>query len=281
MPKIGIFFAPANKRSKIIAQAMSEGLLRLGIPHRTMSSLHVPSGHDFDVVLHYGLAQNLRTIFNRQREKRKAFYIDLGYWGRRKKSRWDGFHKIALNDRHPTAYFQKTAHTDHRFRQFGIQIKKWRKSGRHVLLAGMSDKAAAQEGYQPHQWEIQMVEDLRKITDRPIVYRPKPNWLGARPITGTIWGGTMSLEDSLVNCHAVVTHHSNVAIDAILGGVPAICPLGVASAISAHDIAELEDLPLTGGRKQWAADIAWTQWSVEEMASGACYRYLQDEGLIA
>jgi hypothetical protein len=280
MPKIGIFFAPANKRSQIIAQAMSAGMARLGIPHRVMSSLMVRTDHDFDVVLHYGLAQNLRQIFARQREQRKAFYIDLGYWGRRKKTRWDGFHKIALNDRHPTAYFQRKPHSLDRFAQFGIPIAPWRKQGAHILLAGMSDKAASQEGFRPNVWEVRMVQDLRKITDRPIIYRPKPSWAGAKPITGTIWGGEMSLEQSLVDCHAVVTHHSNVAIDAILAGVPAICSEGVAAAISAHDIAQIEDLPLSDAREQWAADIAWTQWGVAEMTAGACYRYLADEGLL-
>lgn len=283
MRRIGVLFAPNNKRSKIIADMMSAGFRRHGIPHVTRSSLVVRSNHDFDTIVHYGLSQGLRVHWNKQKNagsNKKALYIDLGYWGRRCKTRWDGYHKIILNDRHPTEYFQNREHPSDRFERFGVEIKPWRKSGKHILVAGMSAKAAAQEGFQPHQWERATISELRKHTDRPILYRPKPNWMGARPITGSNFGRGLTLEESLQNCHAVVTHHSNVAVDAILEGIPCICPHGVASVLSGKTLAEIEDPPTDGDRLQWASDIAYTQWSVEEMAKGKCYKYLVEEDLL-
>lgn len=280
MPKIGIFFAPQNKRSKIVAQAMSAGLNRLGVPHDLRSSLTVRTGHDYSIALHYGLAQGLRQIFRKQKEDRRAIYIDLGYWGRRKRTRFDGFHKVVLNDRHPTAYFQNIRHPSDRFHQFRIPVKSWRKAGRHILVAGMSNKAAAEEGFQPHQWERETINELRKLTDRPIVYRPKPNWDGARPISGSLWGKSQTLEQSLQNCHAVVAHHSNVAVDALLAGVPCICPFGIASPLSGKSLDQIEDPPTPSNRSQWAADVAYTQWSIDEMERGDVWRYLDREGLV-
>jgi hypothetical protein len=239
-------------------------------------------GHpEFDVAIFYGLAGGCGQMLADYRHRgARAIYVDLGYWGRRKLSRWDGHHKFALNSRHPTAYFQDRPKSASRFSQFRVPIRPWRASGRHILLIGMSAKAAAAEGYRPEEYERETVEQLRRFTDRPIVYRPKPNWAEARPIEGTIFGKGPDLAQALVDCHAVVAHHSNAAVDALLAGVPCLCPDGVASVLSGHDLAQIESPPTPDGREQWAADLAWTQWSVEEIERGDAYRYLLEEGLL-
>ena len=279
MPRIGIFYAPSNSRSKLVAQAMAKGLQRLSIPFVFCSSHSVRPTDQYDQMFFYGWAQGLRQIFDRQIRRKKAFYIDLGYWGRRKRTRWDGYHKIVMNDRHPTAYFQNRQHDPARFEQFGLEIAPWRKSGTHILLAGMSAKAAAAEGFRPNEWERRTIAQLRQTTDRPIVYRPKPNWRDARPLEGSTFGQDQTLEEALRDCHAVVAHHSNVAVDALMAGVPCVCLEGVASVLSARKLAQIESPPTPEGRAQWAADLAWTQYSMEEMEQGLAYRYLQDEGL--
>lgn len=236
---------------------------------------------DFDIAIFYGLAGGLARLLSDYREHgARAIYVDLGYWGRRKLSRWDGHHKLALNSRHPTDYFQARPKGPERFRQFRVAINPWRTTGRHILLIGMSAKASAAEGFAPEQWERETVQQLRALTDRPIVYRPKPNWDGARPIEGTRWGKGPLLAEALVGCHAVVAHHSNAAVDALLAGVPCVCPDGVASLLGTPDLAQIETPPTPEGREQWAYDLAWTQWSVEEIEQGAAYRYLVEEGLL-
>lgn len=281
MSRIGIYFAPNSHRSKIVANAMTAGLSKLGVQHDTMSSLRIRALPDHEVAIFYGLSQGLRRVFDQfQRQGRKAIYVDLGYWGRRKRTRYDGYHKMALNSRHPTAYFQNYAHPAARFGRFGVHMEEWRKAGRHILLVGMSAKAAAAEGFQANQWERDTIARLREFTDRPILYRPKPNWREAKPLPGSEYGIAQTLEESFRNCHAVVTHHSNVAVDALVAGIPCICPHGVASVISGHNLSEIESPPTMPGRLQWAADVAWTQWSIEEMTDGLAYRYLVDEGLI-
>lgn len=236
------------------------------------------------MAIFYGWAGGLRNVFNQYRDSgRKAVYIDLGYWGRRKRTRWDGYHKLVLNDRHPTAYFQNRQHPPDRFKKFRVPILPWRRSHPEspILVAGMSAKAASAEGFAPEQWERDTIKRLREITNRPIIYRPKPNWPDSHPIPGSQWGGRdVPLELALKNCHAVVSHHSNVAVDALLAGVPCICPGGVASVLSGHELEQVEDPPMPDGREQWAADLAYTQWSMEEMHSGHALQYLIEEDLI-
>lgn len=281
MKKIVVYFAQNVHRSELVARAMHNGIARNGDRADIRASSTYRGKVDHEVAIFYGWAAGLRQVFEDYRRQAKAIYIDLGYWGRRKRTRYDGYHKVVLNSRHPTDYFQRQPHKADRFGQFGITIKPWRKEGSHILVIGMSGKAAAAEGFMPHQWERRTIAQLRKITDRPIIYRPKPNWMEARPIAGSIFGDAqIPLEDALRNCHAVVAHHSNAAVEALLAGVPCICPGGVASVLSGHDLTQIESPPMPAGREQFAYDLAYTQWSLAEMQTGEAYRYLLREGLI-
>lgn len=280
MRRIVIYFATQNERSKICAEAMRKGIERFeaSVEFKHASTYRWP---EHDVAVFYGLAGGLRQVFDDYRtRRRKAVYIDLGYWNRRKRTRFDGFHKITVNDRHPTEYFQKFKHPSDRFDAQGVRILPWRAGGDRIIVAGMSAKAALASGFMPHEWERATIAKLRTLTKRPIVYRPKPNWLGAQPIEGSIFMKEEPIEDVFRNAHCVVAHHSNVAVDAILAGIPAICTQGVASAFAAATLADLEALVLPDNRIQWAADIAYCQWSIEEMQKGVPWSHLTREGLI-
>lgn len=279
--KIAVYFAPNNARSKMIADAMIAGIRRQVPSAMKISSLAYKGRPEHDIALFYGLAEGLRRVLDDYvSADRKAVYIDLGYWGRRKKSRYDGFHKMSVNGRHPTAYFQKRIHPADRFERLGVPILPWRESGRHIIVAGMSGKGAYAEGHAPEQWERETIARLRQLTRRPIVYRPKPNYLTARPIPGSIFQRDVPLEEALIGAHAVVCHHSNVAVDAILAGVPAFCAKGVAMPMCAPDLSMIEHPAMPDGREQWAADLAYTQWSVEEMKLGRAWSYLRSEGIL-
>lgn len=236
-------------------------------------------GPSFPVAVFYGFTPTLRAIMaDYQKEGLRAVYIDLGYWGR------EGLlchHKIVVNARHPTAYFQNVKHKPDRARALGVVAKPWREDGKNILLAGMGQKAATVEGKLPEAWERSAIDAIKQVTKRRIIYRPKPSWLGARPIPGTTYSTKeQSLFDVLATCHAVVTHHSNAAVDAIVEGVPAFCWQGVAVPLSLQDISKIEEPFFPPAREQWISDIAYTQWSVEEMRKGLPWAHLKEEGLI-
>ena len=281
MREVIVYFAPGNARSQLVGQAMLRGIRNFDPTVQLISSQRY-RGPNSRIAVFYGLSDGLRQVFDdyRQDERRKAIYVDLGYWGRRKKTRFDGYHKISIDSRHPTGYFQTVEHPADRFRSHSIQIKPWREDGRHILVIGMSGKGALAEGFVPEQWERRTVMQLRELTKRPIVYRPKPNWIGAKPIMGAAFQRESPIEHALADAWAVVCHHSNVAVEAILAGVPAICPLGVASVMAGHRLEQIDAPPMPEGREQWASDIAYCQWTMAEMQSGAAWRHLRKEGLV-
>jgi hypothetical protein len=268
-------------RSRVICRAMVDGLKVCGVPFKETPEEHY-CGPTADIAVFYGLHGRLSDAFiEYRRTGRKAVYVDLGFWCRTAGGKLYGYHKVAVNSRHPTAYFQNRQKTSNRFAKLSVPILPWRKGGRHILVAGMGAKASAVEGFKPTQWEEAAIREIRRYSDRPIIYRPKPSWRGATPIDGTIFDdGNADLNQVLGDCHAVVSHHSNVCVDAILAGIPAFCWHGVAVPMSLRDLTLIETPLYLDGREEWAWNIAYTQWRPDEMSMGDTWRYLQDEGVL-
>ena len=281
--KVAVYIFPGSKRSELIANAMLAGVRAAGDEPELRHGLTY-KGPDADAAVFYGL---MRDVLNGYRDAgKKAVYVDLGYWGRHEGGRRAGFHKVSVNARHPTAYFQAVEHPGDRFDRFGVQVHPRRGTGpkKYVMIAGMSAKAAHAEGLRPEEWERKVAVEIRRHTDREIVYRPKPNWREAQPIPGTrfLRGNDGDVEGFLDNCHAVVTHHSNVAVDALLYGVPAYVVDGVAVPAQPDPLRAIDApyMPPVPWVRQFANDLAYTQWKVSEIEEGACWRHLREEGLV-
>lgn len=268
----------------MISAAVHEGLGRLGY---SIAEVHESEyrGVEADVAVFYGLWGNLRRI---QQEyvaaSAKSVLIDLGYWGRIwRGDKLAGHHRIAVNARHATAYFQNVRHSPERFRRLGIEPKPFRRNGDHVLLCGMSGKAAWVYGLGPQDWEREAIGRLRANTARAIRYRPKDSFKQATPLDGAAFHPErVDIAAHLAGAWAVVTHHGNAALDALVAGGPVFCEEGLASVLAKPQLEEIESpfYPDEGARDQLLYDAAWTQWRPAEMADGSAFRHLFEEGLI-
>lgn len=284
MLRVIVYRVPKNGRSLNVCEAMAEGIRRCGdlvdtAPHDEYQAPH------YDVAVFYGLAGRCLDVFREYPAAgKKAVHIDLGYWGRTGDGgKRLGHHKIVVNGRHPTPYFQKRKHDASRVKWFDLKIEPWRRDGKHILLAGMGPKACGVEGYAPEQWERGALKQIQAVTDRPVIYRPKPSWKHAPEIAGAMFSDPRvepDIGNVLKDCHAVVTHHSNAAVDGLVMGVPAFTIEGVALPMASDDLTKIEEPVRPDGRAQWTADIAWTQFNVAEMREGTPWRHLKDEGLI-
>ena len=286
---VAVYYIANRHRSVHVANAMFQGIKSLG-DNVVLRDEKDYAGVEADVAVFYGLEGNTPRIFRDYKRIAKAAYVDLGYWGRvLPEDKWSGHHKIVINDRHPTDYFQNRRHDDSRVKQFRLQLKMWRESARfpdghkHILLAGMGDKGAAAEGYDAEEWERWAIEKIREVTKRIIIYRPKPSWKSARPIVGKsilYSPPKQKLDEVLHGAHAIVTHHSNVAIDGLIAGVPCFTVKGVASKMGTNNLLMIEDPLFPEDRQQFLNDVAYCQWSVKEMREGIAWRDLKEEGLV-
>jgi hypothetical protein len=167
--------------------------------------------------------------------------------------------------------------SDERLRALGVEAKD-AKAGQSIVIAGMSAKSAADHGFAPSQWETETIQLLQSLTRRPLVYRPKPSWQGATPIPGATYSTERKpIEEVLADAHMLVSHHSNAAVDALAAGVPTYCLKGVGSLLSTASLAEIEAprLPSKELRRQFLADVAYCQWTPDEMRSGACWDHMK------
>lgn len=278
--RVAIYTLKGNGGSSKTCPAMEAGARRFGY-HTTVfaDTQYCPEqGAYYDVAVFWGYVETLQAVMRDYSAAGKpAVYLDLGYWKR------DQYFKVSVNARHPTAYFQRRYHDDVRRKLFGVEPQLWRKVvGGHILLAGMGAKAAWAEKLEPvESFEREVVKLLKMRTDRPIVYRPKPSWSGAKPIEGTRFSPRAEpLEELLANSFAVVTHHSNVAVDGLVAGVPAFALQGVAAPMGSSYFLTIGEPFYPHNREQWLNDVAYCQWSLDEMRDGTVWRHLKDEGLI-
>lgn len=260
---------------------MLEGVRRVGDTAKIISTSYYYQP-EAEVAVFYGFDAMLRRIFRDYRARGKpVVLVDLGYWGRRDGGRLSGYHKVSVNDRHPTEYFQRVQHDSSRVDALGLTIAPWRTPGSAVIVAGMSAKAALVEGFRPSEWEQKTISLLQQITDRKLIYRPKPSWGEAKPIAGAQYApGDIDIAQLLSDCHAVVTHHSNVAIDGLILGVPAFCTAGAASPLACSDFTKIDEPIYPEGRHQLVNDLAFCQWTVAEIRLGLPWRHLKNEGLV-
>lgn len=250
-------------RYRNLAEAMAEGIGRCG-DRAVLREVHLPP-IEADCAVMYGWKK--RALFAPYRQ---FVYADLGFWQR------DRFHRLSVNGWSPAGYVRAGLPVE-RFAALGLEVKPWRATGREIVIAGSTAKAAADHGMGYMEWERRTAARLAGC-GRPIVYRPKPNDRGARPIEGIAFD-TRPIGEALATAWAWVTHHSNSAIDALLAGVPAHCETGAGAAFSVP-LDEIAEPPLMEGRGQFLADVAWLQWTHDEMRSGACWAHLKERGLV-
>lgn len=260
-----------RSRAQHIADAMVEGFRRHGIAVNVEAKATAVNG---DLVVGYGWrSEPVFTAY--QRAGARYLYLDLGFWERKPKSAVrEGYHKVALDSWCPRGTMCRGCPSD-RFDRFGIPLVSGG-NGSNVIVAGMSAKAAGSHGLAPHQWEQLAIGRLQP-TGVPIVYRPKPSWHAARPLPGAAYSVDEDIKDALGKARLLVTHHSNAAVDAIVAGVPVYCETSVGALMSTPNLTDVVNprRHSEAERRQFLADVAYCQWNVAEMRSGACWDHVK------
>ena len=277
-----IVYTSRNRRARTVAQHCYQGLAECREDVHVIDESLYAGLPDVDYVVWYGLGGNgMRMLSDFQKAKMPFAYLDLGYFGRkREQPPLYEYHRVSVNAYQPTQYLRRNFPPT-RFQMFGKSIQPWNMSGQEILVAGMSDKAARVwglgDGNSHAQW---LIDEVRKHTERPIAYRPKPSWKEAQPIAGTRYA-TGPLHAELKRAYCVVTWRSNLAIDGLIAGIPCLI-LGdnPACLMSHNDLTQIERLQYPDDRFEFCADLAWCQYSLSEMSSGRAWSAMKGQGLL-
>ena len=119
-------------------------------------------------------------------------------------------------------------------------------------------------------WVQMITLGLRKNTDRPIEVRYKPRGKGTSGPAAAL----IPFAEQARDAHCVVTSISLCALEAQLLGIPTIChPDSFASDISSTRLDEIEN-PKRVDTQQWFNNLAYSQFTQDEIASGLAYEIL-------
>ena len=292
----------AKERERKLFEALRKGALQHGDTIDMM-----PSGEfdgvqqDCDLAIVFGCKGSSRRISEAYlKQSKQIMFLDkphfrpIGLGEKGMKNLW----RLSVDGFYPHHYFRCGRPSD-RFDRWGITFKPWRddnKNGKHILVAGSSQKF--------HDFHLVRgsVHDyykgiLRRLNDGwtgPMVYRPKPSYAvrhsdEIKPMTGKSTARMSSPQDriwkELENCWCLVTWGSNAALDALISGVP-ILTVGDSIAKTMSKCDDSNELtwriddpwhPTDSERHQFFCDIAYCQFTPDEMKSGEAWGLILEQ----
>ena len=244
----------------------------------------VAAGHDVlyndinaDVNVIWSVLWNGRMARNEAIWNQTKPVIVLEVGGIKRGTTW----KVGLNGINRDAFFGDIGNSSDRSKLLNLEVKSWRTDGECILIAGQHDKSLQwQTMPRMSNWFLNTYDEIRKHTDRPIIFRPHPRCRlehierglknvyrqEPRHVTNTYDDFDMGFD----NVWATISYSSNPGIHSIIEGVPAFVSTHSLAYPAGNDIDFLHTIeqPVMPDRTQWLNDYAHTEYTIEEIAAG-------------
>jgi hypothetical protein len=217
-------------------------------------------------VLWSGRMRENQAIWNYYRKQNKPVIV-LEIGGLVRETTW----KIGINGINQGSYFVPNGQDDTRKNQLGLNFKPWKNTGNEILICTQHDKSQQWDGNPSlKDWTTNIIKEIRQYSQRPIKIRPHPRCVVYPNIfdKNIIKSTEKTIEREFNTAWAVVNYSSNPGIESILNGVPAfVSNKSLASPVGNLEFSNIEN-PNRPDRTQWLNDLAWTEWTIEEMVKG-------------
>lgn len=255
--KVTVLAGPRAAHQIIHQQALAEGLLALG--HEPVLRF---SEHAAHACTQFVACWGWRMGACLRRAGHTVIVMERGYLGDR--FAWTSLGLNGLNGR---ATFPPAPQDDgERFRAVA-ELQPWRPGPGYALIVGQVPGDASLQGANLEPWYAEMARQARAAGMEPVFrqhpvaakkgYRQGPK--GVRQHTGDLVG-------ALAGAAQVITYNSNAGVDALLAGVPIYADNegSMAWPLASRVVGEIR----RPSREQWAHDLAWRQWTLDEISSG-------------
>lgn len=208
-------------------------------------------------------------VMRAYRQRRVPVLVaEAGYVGSR--DRWTSLGWNGLNGE--AEFVNASVSADRWQRYHADTMQPWRplRDG-YALVVGQVQGDHATAGVDISQWAADLCERLHAWTE--VRFRPHPKRPGVMP------DGVSLAPDEFATCLAeaavVVTYTSTVGVSSVLAGLPTMAAgrISMAYPVSAHCLEDLWTMD-EPDRETWAARLAYTQWTREEIASGEAWDHL-------
>ena len=270
---VGFFYTPKQlDEHRLTLKAMYRG-----VSSREKGFIKYDSEYEWcDVSVNWGIYKKhlpyteTRQVIHDWQEinGNKAIVIESGYIKR------DRYYSVGYGGLNGRADFNNKDCPPDRWKELGVDLKDYRSQGEHILLCGQVPWDASVQHVDYTQWCADTVEAIKNRTDRPIVFRPHPKAPIGAKLSGVKMSEASSIKEDFKNCWGVVAFNSNSLVEAAIEGLPVFaCDEGAMSLDISNSIIDLET-PKFYNREQWAYNLAYAQWTREEMARGLPWNHL-------
>ena len=279
---ITLYLSLNKERERAIGAALEAGFKRHGDQVRVVATADYQApDDDTQMAVVVGIKGRSKQAFDDHlKSGRHALLVDKSYFGRTE------YLRLSLDGFQPHYAHAVKRPTD-RLKRLKVEFMQRRASTPDscVIYAGSSQKYCDwHELGDATEYAKTVCHRINKQFHglRQVLYRPKPSWVAGHPedavaIPHTAFSGPdVRLHQLLPRCHALVTHGSNAAVEAVMAGVPAVVISD--GACAAERVAEtvLENIwdprfPEAEERRQWAANLAYCQFTIDEIADGTAW----------
>jgi hypothetical protein len=156
----------------------------------------------------------------------------------------------------------------------GLSMKPWRTAGDYILLLMQRDGGWSMKGLDPIAWVRQKHQQLRAVSQLPMVVRPHPGKsIDLSPLRDLdieiSHSSQRTLQQDLERARAACVFNSSSGVAAILEGVPLMVDdrSAVTYDVSHHGV-DVITAPRLLERQQWLWDLSAAHWSDEESRQG-------------
>lgn len=182
------------------------------------------------------------------------WFIDSGYTNfLETHKKW---HRVVCNHIHQGELVDVPVDRLNIFKSFPQQ---WRTGGDKILVIEPGHFAASIFHINIKKWKYDVVQELRKYTDRKIVFREKAPKKERSPLYKHLLRK---------DYYCVININSNAAIEAIWAGIPVIT-LGkhISNPVSRNQLSDINNL-YRGPVAAWLAMLSYSQFTYEELVDG-------------
>jgi len=290
--KINIYIRrKTNRTVSNTLKASIEGFRVLGLDFQV---LYEDEYRPSDIAVLYGYHKKVsgagvrrKQIYDTQKKLgNKILVFERGFLNR------ELYHSVGWNGINGRADFVVKDKPADRFNQLNIKTKEYKKGREPILLCGQvpwdanvqtlntgnKKKISSVGGYM--KWLNQTYTEIRANTARDIIFRPHPKFMGRQDwykvaIPETIEWSVQNIKKDFKRCSTCVVFSSNTAVEAVMEGLSIyVGDIGsMAYPIANKDFSKIDN-PINLDREQWLYDLAYKQWTWEEISRGKFWEHL-------